>query len=146
MKTFGKIVAFCMIICGVAVISCTKEEETKKIPVVYCEPSSAAGCLFSGIENENQILLISSAAEYQSMFPECDVPEIDFSKYTLMAIYGSAQCVLDKTVECVKKGKHYTIAINIKEGICASVETWYIAALLEDKGLTNDNITVEINP
>jgi len=114
--------------------------------VVYCEPYSATGCVFSGLENQHQLLLISSAAEYQSMFPECDVPEIDFSKYTLMAIYGNAQCVLDKTVVCEKKGNHYTITINIKEGICASVETWYLVAMLGDKGLTNDNVTVVINP
>ena len=146
MKITGRIMAISIIICSMTIISCTKEEETKNVSVVYCEPSSALGCLFSGIENGNQLLLISSAAEYQSMFPECDVPEIDFSKYTLMAIYGNAQCVLDKTVVCEKKGKHYTITINIKEGICASVETWYLAALLEEKGLTNDNVTVVINP
>ena len=113
--------AISIIICSMTIISCTKEEETKNVSVVYCEPSSALGCLFSGIENGNQLLLISSAAEYQSMFPECDVPEIDFSKYTLMAIYGNAQCVLDKTVVCEKKGKHYTITINIKEGICGNL-------------------------
>ncbi len=142
----GKIIAASIVIFCIAMTGCTKEEETKKVPVIYCEDSSAIGCVFSGIENEHQILLINSDDEYQAMFPECDIPEIDFSKYTLMAIYGSAQCVLDKTVVCEKKGKHYTITINIKEGICASVETWYLAALLEEKGLTNDNVTVVINP
>ncbi len=145
MKITGRIMAISMIICCVAIISCTKEEETKNVSVVYCDPSTATGCLFGGMENEEQLVLIGSAAEYQSMFPECDVPEIDFSRYTLMAIFGSAQCVLDQTAECVKNGKQYTVTINIKEGICASVETWHLAALLEEKGLTNDNVTVVIN-
>jgi len=102
--------------------SCTKEEITEDAQFVE---ASYFGSCFYGISDEKEHIVIRTEEEYKAYFEkkriapsnvdcsEAKLPEIDFSKYSLIGTWTSGGCQVDYDRKVEKKGNNELI-YNIK--------------------------------
>ncbi len=135
-----------LLLAGIVLFAGCNKDEEKNIPIT--EITIPANCIYKKLDCA-ELKLIKSQEEYTSFFSECgkeNIPDIDFSKYSLFVIWGGGQCILKKNINCTKYQNSFNIQIIIKEGIGASVEHWYLSFIIKDKNkqINNSNVKLTI--
>lgn len=113
-----------------SISSCEKEKEDAKCILIEDyniqeENASLFDCL-SSIVQPQQLVIINSQDEYDSLFPNCPLStNIDFESKTLYAVYGyTISCILRDDITTLCNGNNVSITIDIIIGDCPSAEKW----------------------
>ena len=106
---------------------------------------SLLDCL-SSIAQPQQLVIINSQAEYDSLFPSCPLStNIDFESETLYAVHGyTPSCIISEDISALCDGENISITIDITTGDCTSAEKW-VKVFTSNKVEENQTISLTIN-
>ena len=133
-----------------SISSCKKEKDGAKCILIEDyniqeENASLFDCL-SSIVQPQQLVIINSQDEYDSLFPNCPLStNIDFESKTLYAVYGyTISCILRDDISTLCNGNNVSITIDIITGDCPSAENW-IKVFTSNKIGENQIVSLTIN-
>ena len=133
-----------------SISSCEKEKENAKCILIEDyniqeENASLFDCL-SSIVQPQQLVIINSQDEYDSLFPSCPLStNIDFESETLYAVHGyTPNCIISENISAHCNGNNVSITIDITTGDCTSPEKW-VKVFTSNKVEEDQIISLTIN-
>ena len=133
-----------------SISSCKKEKDGAKCILIEDyniqeENASLFDCL-SSIVQPQQLVIINSQDEYDSLFPNCPLStNIDFESKTLYAVHGyTPNCIISEDISAHCNGNNVSITIDISTGDCTSPEKW-VKVFTSNKVEEDQIISLTIN-
>ena len=101
----------------------------------------------SGVIDEEELLIINSQAQYDSLFPNCPLQtQVDFESQSLLAAYGIIPSTIFATVASVTRNRNdITVTLSVIWGDGAHPERWATAFVCSPKIVKEQNISLIIN-
>ena len=101
----------------------------------------------SGVIDEEELLIINSQAQYDSLFPNCPLQtQVDFESQSLLAAYGIIPSTIFATVASVtRNGNDIAVTLSVIWGDGAHPERWATAFVCSPKIVNEQNISLIIN-
>jgi uncharacterized lipoprotein NlpE involved in copper resistance len=126
-KTVIKTTAILLFLVGCFSCAEEKEQEQKEEEIAFTEYSLAETfCQWTNLDYDNNIIVINSITELENYITctEGTLPEIDFSKKTLLVASGGGGDIRRIDVKFLKTTNKYIMEATIYEGFAAVILNW----------------------